>query len=68
MDKPNRKLKIGYSINIADGKSAGGRGRLTDIEINKLQSYYGNATRGDANNLVGIRYSMWAIIFSQALH
>ena len=35
----------------ADGKSIGGRGRLTDMEINKIQAYYGNAIGENTNNL-----------------
>ena len=55
---------------LADGKSVGGRGRLTDMEIKKIQAYYGNAIRGSTNNLVGMRSAVWAflkIFFSQTL-
>ena len=36
---------------LADGKSIGGRGRSTDMEINKIQAYYGIAIRGKTNNI-----------------
>ena len=36
---------------LADGKSIGGRGRSTDMEINKIQAYYGIAIRGKTNNM-----------------
>ena len=45
---------------LADGKSIGGRGKLTDMEINKIQAYYCNAIRGNINNLVGMRSAVWA--------
>ncbi|KAK7106360.1 hypothetical protein V1264_017625 [Littorina saxatilis] len=48
---------------LSDGKVLGGRGRLTDTEINKIQAYYGNAIRGNTNNLVGMRSAVWAIFF-----
>ena len=31
----------------ADGKSIGGRGRLMDKVIDKMQNYYGKAIRGN---------------------
>ncbi|GFU07614.1 uncharacterized protein TNCV_2225771 [Trichonephila clavipes] len=42
-----RKLKLVYSkkIKLSDGKTIGGKGRLTDSLIDKLAHYYGNAVR-----------------------
>ena len=48
---------------LADGKSIGGRGKLTDMEINKIQAYYCNAIRGNINNLVGMRSAVWAFFY-----
>ena len=48
---------------LSAGKTIGGRGRLTDSEINQIQAYYGNAIRGNTNNLVGIKAAVWAIFF-----
>ena len=60
-DTDGLKLKKGH---VAVGREATktlqikhreGPLRLTDIEINKIQAYYGNAIRGNTNNLVGMR-------------
>lgn len=32
-------------VNLDDGKGLGVKGRLTDVEIDKLQAYYGQAIR-----------------------
>ena len=67
MGKKLRDLKkYAKGKKLADGKSIGGRGRLTDTEINKIQAYYGNAIRGNVNNLVGIRAAVWAIFFTSS--
>ena len=36
----------------ADGKTIGGKGRLTDQQIGKMQQYYGNAIRENKGDLV----------------
>ena len=46
---------------LADGKSIGGRGRLTDKVIDKMQNYYGKAIRGNKGNLEGMKASIKAI-------
>ena len=46
---------------LADGKSIGGRGRLTDKVIDKMQNYYGKAIRGNKGNLEGMKTSIKAI-------
>ena len=56
--KKNSKGKI-----LADGKTIGGMNRLTDKEINKMTEYYGNAIRGNSNNLEKMRNAVWAIYF-----
>ena len=40
-----RKLKSNSKSNLSDGKPIGGKGRLTDKMINKLQNYFGIAIR-----------------------
>ena len=39
-----RKLKSNSKSNLSDGKPIGGKGRLTDKMINKLQNYFGIAS------------------------
>lgn len=46
----NLKVKFGGTM-LSDRKSIKGRGRLTDRVIDELQSYYGNAIRGNTDNL-----------------
>ena len=46
---------------LADGKSIGGRGRLTDKVIDKMQNYYGKAILGNKGNLEGMKTSIKAI-------
>lgn len=56
--KKNAKGRV-----LADGKTIGGKGRLTDVEIQKIQAYYGNAIRGNTNDLVKMRAAVRAIFF-----
>ncbi|XP_076468336.1 uncharacterized protein LOC143299096 [Babylonia areolata] len=59
-----RNLKKGMKGRaLADGKSIGGKGRLTDAEINKIQNYYGNAIRGNKHNLYEMKKAVWAIFY-----
>jgi len=51
----NRKLK--------DGKSIGGKGRLTKTIINKMQNYYGLAIRRNKNNLKGMANDVMAGLY-----
>lgn len=44
----NNKMK---GIKLADGKVLGGKGRLTDVEIDKLQNYYSLAIRRNAGDV-----------------
>lgn len=57
-----RKLKQS-NFKCSDGKSIGGKGRLTDKVIDKLTVYYGNAIREHKNNLLEMRKAVWAIYF-----
>lgn len=57
-----RKLKQN-NFKCSDGKSVGGKGRLTDKVIDKLTMYYGNAIREHKNNLLEMRRAVWAIYF-----
>lgn len=59
-----RKLKQKFgSKPLADDKPIKGAGRLTDKIIDKFQSFYGNAIRGNVNNLDSMRRAAWAIFF-----
>ena len=46
---------------LADVKPTGGKGRLTDAEMNKMQAYYGNAKRANKGNLEKLREAVWAV-------
>lgn len=48
---------------LEDGKTLGGKGRLTDEEIGKIQQYYGNAIRENKGDLVKMREAVWAVYF-----
>ncbi|GFV10016.1 uncharacterized protein TNCV_4129511 [Trichonephila clavipes] len=44
-------------------KDLGGRGKLTDSFIDKLQNYYGIAIRDNVNNLQGMQRAVIATFF-----
>jgi hypothetical protein len=46
---------------LSDGKTVGGKGRLTDKVIDKMQNYYGKAIRGNKGNLEGMKESIKVI-------
>lgn len=46
---------------LSDGVGVGGRGRLTDAFVDKLQNYYGSAIRNNSSNLQGMQDAIWAI-------
>ena len=46
---------------LSDGKSVGGKGRLTDKIIYQMQNYYGKAIRENKGNLAGMKQSIKAI-------
>ncbi|GFW36693.1 uncharacterized protein TNCV_1956931 [Trichonephila clavipes] len=57
-----RKLKIVYSKKkLSDGKTIGGKGRLTDSLIDKLAHYYGNAIRCNSTSVKEMRKAIWAV-------
>ena len=48
---------------LADGKTLGGQGRLTDKEIHNLQIYYGKAIRGNKGNVKKMQQAVWATYY-----
>jgi hypothetical protein len=48
---------------LADGKTIGGRNRLTDERILAIQKYYGLAIRRNTGNLNKMRQAVWAQYF-----
>ncbi|GFT88794.1 uncharacterized protein TNCV_906311 [Trichonephila clavipes] len=57
-----RKLILVYSKKkLSDGKSIGGKGRLTDSLIDKLAHYYGNAIRCNSTSVKERRKAIWAV-------
>ncbi|GFW34427.1 uncharacterized protein TNCV_500451 [Trichonephila clavipes] len=57
-----RKLKQ-MSSKLSDGKSIGGKGRLTDRMIDLITTYYGNAFRQNKTCLSDMRKAVWAVYF-----
>ena len=56
-----RKLKSSRRTSkLLDGKTVGGRGRLTAERLEKLQLYYGLAIRRNRDNVEGKRKEIWA--------
>ncbi|GFX59028.1 uncharacterized protein TNCV_3814621 [Trichonephila clavipes] len=62
METRLRKLKQ-MSSKISDGKSIGGKGRLTDRMIDLITTYYGNAIRQNKTCLSDMRKALWAVYF-----
>ncbi|GFV89826.1 uncharacterized protein TNCV_4690551 [Trichonephila clavipes] len=58
-----RAMKLLKGKKLEDKKSLGGRNRLTDAEIDKLQRYYGLAIRNNSGNLSAMKQAIWAIFF-----
>lgn len=56
-----RKLKANTKGKLADGKTIGGKGRLTDKLIDKLTVFYGNAIRSNKNSVKDMRKAIWAV-------
>ncbi|GFX30447.1 uncharacterized protein TNCV_3460981 [Trichonephila clavipes] len=57
-----RKLILVYSKKkLSDGKTIGGKGRLTDNLIDKLAHYYGNAIRCNSTSIKEMRKAIWAV-------
>ncbi|GFY15345.1 patj homolog [Trichonephila clavipes] len=57
-----RKLKQ-MSSKLSDGKSIGGKGRLTDRMIDLITTYYGNAIRQNKTCMSDMRKAVWAVYF-----
>ncbi|GFT72445.1 uncharacterized protein TNCV_1625031 [Trichonephila clavipes] len=57
-----RKLKLVYSKKkLSDGKTIGGKGRLTNSLIDKLAHYYGNTIRCNSTSVKEMRKAIWAV-------
>ncbi|GFV84962.1 uncharacterized protein TNCV_838361 [Trichonephila clavipes] len=57
-----RKLKLVYNKKkLSDGKTIGGKGRLTDSLIDILAYYYGNAIRCNSTSVKEMRKAIWAV-------
>lgn len=62
-----RKLKReSKGIPLDDGKVLGGRKRLTDVQIDKLQEYYGLAINRAGSDLEAMKRNVWATYFHMA--
>ncbi|GFX49109.1 uncharacterized protein TNCV_3077271 [Trichonephila clavipes] len=57
-----RKLKQ-MNSKLSDGKSIGGKRRLTDRMIDLITTYYGNAIRQNKTCLSDMRKAVWAVYF-----
>ena len=59
-----RKLRSALKGKVlSDGKSIGGRGRLTDVAINTLQNYFGMAIRQNIGDLYGMKKAIGAVLY-----
>ncbi|GFT27545.1 uncharacterized protein TNCV_1276281 [Trichonephila clavipes] len=50
-----------YATKRLDQQTIGGKGRLTDVVINRLTTFYGNAIRGNPKNVHEMRQAIWAV-------
>ena len=48
-------------IKLTDGKTVGGKGRLTDNMIDRMQNYFGEAIRNNAGDIDAMGTAIWAI-------
>ena len=51
---------------LSDGKTIGGKNRLTDAVINTLTVYYGNAIRSCSESVTAMRQAVWAIWYHKS--
>ena len=58
-----RLLKEKKGVLLSDGKTLGGRGRLSAKEIDSLQVYYGKAIRENNSSTEKMQKAIWAIYF-----
>jgi hypothetical protein len=62
-----RLVKENRGTKLHNNKTVGGKGRLTQAEIDKLQNYYCLAISKSVNNLEVINRTVWAVFFHQLL-
>ena len=48
---------------LSDGKGVGGAGRLTDVIVDQIQTYYGYAIRNNKGKMDEIKNAIWAIYY-----
>lgn len=48
---------------LSDGKTLGGKNRLTDAAIDQIQNYYGQAIRQNSDNLEKMKQAVWALYY-----
>jgi hypothetical protein len=59
-----RVLKKSYGkTKLEDGKTMGGKKRLTNVQIDKQQEYYGLAIRRGGDDVNEMKRNVWAIFF-----
>ena len=51
-----RELKRKLKGKTSDGKVLGGKSRLTDKIIDKIQNYYGEAIRNNTDDIEGLKF------------
>lgn len=51
---------------MSDGKTLGGQNRLTDAEIDKLQTYYGLAIRRNTEDVEKMQTAVWSIFLHKS--
>lgn len=57
-----RKLKNNFrGKKLSDKKPLSGKGRLTDVLIDQITTYYGNAIRKHSDNVKDMQRAIWAI-------
>lgn len=58
----NLKTKM-KKVKLSDDRPLSGKGRLTNLAIQKIQTFYGLAIRRNANKLDSMREDVWATYF-----
>lgn len=62
-----RRLRNEYKgKRLEDGKALGGQGRLSEKEIDRLQSYYGQAIRNNLHSLEDMQKAVYAALLHRA--
>ena len=52
-----------HDMKLSDGKGVGGTGRLTDVIVDQIQTYYGYSIRNNLGDVENISNAIWAIFF-----